>query len=506
MSGPKSYETTVVSPAELQRREDESRRAKCRELNRRLDDLLARLEHPETNTLTSPRTNTHGGLIAWEETIKKKIAATERKLEQERKAREISAIRSRCAPISAKIAKVGAELGGSFVLPVEPSGNNLQAFRSWEASLNTKLAEVEQLLRNIVALRGRCAEIIDELEQMIPELDGPTVSIPAAPTGTEFKKYSDWESALNRLAEKVRPRYYKDHAKKVIARQREGRAALDLSGITFDLAPAAPPVAPACDDRARQRLTAEINRVLEIVGTIDDDGTREELSASARAILASEDLAQARGDLMTLKDRANTVLTVQALRREAADAILAIAQYETPEADLLRARAASIATDEDLRSLTKDIEALCAEENRKADAAFIQQALEEALAELGFDLGEGFNLTEYGTVAYAKHEDYADHLIRMQFNPKNGKMFSRVVSLGDTDAEEDAAVEEASCEKVHAIAEKMGELGVDVNLVHEVQPGGAPVEHVERYGVFSAPAQQQYQQNTVFRAPIERSI
>ena len=393
MSGPKSYETRVVSAAELQRREDEGRRARCRELNRRLEGLLARLEHPENSGLSTPKQNTHEGLIAWESALTKKIAETERRLEKERIAREIAGIRSRGAATSAKIARVGSSLGGTFELPAEPSGNTLQVFRSWEAALAAKLAEAERLVKNVSALKERCAGVIDEINQMIPELDGPAVTIPSAPTGTDYKKYTAWESALARLVEEVRPRYYKDHAKKVVARQRAGREALDLSGITFDLAPVAPPVAPVTDDRAKERLAVEVDRVLEILDRVEDDETREELSALARSIAASESLAQAQGDLMTLKDRTNAVLTVQALRKDASDAVLAIAQYETPEADLLRARAATVTTDKELRELTKDLEALCAEENRKADAAFIQQALEEALAELGFDLGEGFNLT-----------------------------------------------------------------------------------------------------------------
>ena len=510
MSGPKGSEVRVVSQAELRRREDEARRGRCEEMSRRLSKLLSRLETPESNTLSQPKNNSHGGLISWESALLKMIAQTETRLEQERIAREIAAIRTRCAPVVSTLKTTLSSMNlSASQIPAEPSGDDEQAWRKWERALSRKTAELEQLKKDVAKVKKRSASVIKEIEKMLAEMES-TRTIPAAPEVYDLSQFNSWEQSLKQMAAEIRPRYYEAHAKKVVAKQREGRGALKLDDLTFDTVPAVPvaPSAQKAEAKARERLANEVNRVTALLDSLEDDNLREELFAFALRVSSCEDLSQARGDLVTLKDRANAAITaqairkdemlaVQAVRKDAQEAVLKVAQYQTEEAGRLQARADAVANEEDLRQLNADIEAYCKAEEKKADAAFIQKALEEALVELGFDLGEGFELTDYGTVAYARHDDYADHVLRMQYNPENGKMFSRIVALGDTDPEADAAVEEASCEKVHAISRIMGEKGVEVNLTREVMPGEQPVEHIEResYGVFSAPQQQ----NRVYR-------
>ena len=427
----KTFETRVDSEAERQRREDASRRARCEEKSRRLSALLSKLEKTERNTLQSPKGGSHQDLIEWEAALDARINQTEKRLEQERIAREIAAVKKRCTPV------------------------------------------------------------IKEIEDMLTEMESAR-TLPAMPEAHVLTQFNAWERSLKQMADEIRPQYYKVHAKKVVAKQREGREALKLDDIAFDMTPAVPvsPAVQTAEAEAKERLAAEVDRVSSLLDSIEDDAAREELSAFALRVAACTDLAQAQGNLITLKDRVNAALTTQSIRKDAQEAVLAVAQYKSKEADLLRERAASVSTEEDLRRLNVDIEALCKAEEQKADAAFIQNALEEALAELGFDLGEGFKLTGYGTVAYAKHSDYTDHMLRMQYNPKNGKVFSCAVAVGDTKPDEDKKAEGTACAHAQAITELMEKKGVGIELTREVPAGEQPIEHIEHYGVFSAPQKQ----------------
>lgn len=358
MSGPKGYGYSVISAAELQRREDDAREGRCRHQALALASLSGELKHYGVSgapVVQEPTRRTHDSLIIWESALERAIAATQHKVDE---ASAVALVRT----LSARRA------------PLDVSGINL--------------GEGKRQARGVIP----------------------------GDTGTE--------------------------------------------------------------DRAR--LDDEVRKLAQMLARLRDRHVRDELSGRAFGVLALANLAQARGDLLTVKSQVTAALRAQECTDLALQAVLGIAHLDSPAADELRGRAATTTNASDVGEIRSAVTALLEADRRARDASFVEAALVEVLAELGFSVGEAFELPNpQRQVVLVDHADHPGYGLRLQVNPVDGKLYTRVVAEGGTSAEDDARAEAATCTKVRALAAGLKEHGVSAELQFERQPGERPVDRRE---------------------------
>lgn len=324
---------------------------------------------------------------------------------------------------------------------------------------------------------ARCQQHVVTLAGLIGQLQQFGAELPQEvkrPLSKNHDTLIAWEAALQTAITDAQERVRHESAVSIIRRLNETREAVDASAVSLGGRPHAVQDTSgrsSGQDSELDWVSREVERVVQMVATLHDPEERDELTRIAQGVLDTMVVAQAKGDLLTLKTRASNAMRVQECREMAAQAVLEIAAFETPDADLLRKRAAGASTVQEVSAIRRDIAALVQQEAIDADAAFVQDALEEALDELGFSIGEGFSLSQYGAVAVADHEDHPGYGLRFQVSPKSGRLLTRVVAGPESTPEKYAQAERETCEKVHAVAGQLSRHGVSAELVLEREPG-----------------------------------
>lgn len=349
------------------------------------------------------------------------------------------------------------------------------------------------------ARAGRCRRHVATLAGLHDQLRRYGCSVDNRadePRSTDRQAMIAWEEALTRAIDAAREQVREESAKEIMRRLHSGDQAVDVSGLSLGGGPRGDRARPDGDrldrkgrsapdgragtpperDAQRARVAADVDAVVGLLAGLRDPAVREELTAIARAVLDVDDPAQARGDLLTLKTRATEALRVQDLRDLAAQAALALAASRSRAAADLRGRAARVTTAAELSELRGRIAELVEQERREADARFVQGALEEVLAELGFAVDEGFELQDYGAVGVASPASYPGYGVRFQVSPGAGTLFTRLVSRRESSPEEDARAEALTCDEVRAVADRLHGHGVSTELRFSRRPGEAAVE------------------------------
>lgn len=355
-----------------------------------------------------------------------------------------------------------------------PKGFGYEVVSAQELRRREDEARAGRCRRHVVTLAG----LHDQLRRCGYSVDGPADE----PPSTDRQSMIAWEEALIRAIDAAREQVREESAKEIMRRLRSGDRPVDVSGLSLGGGP--PGDRPAPPDRAgapperdaRRRVAADVDVVVGLLAGLRDPAVREELTTTARAVLDVDDPAQARGDLLTLKTRATEALRVQDLRDLAAQEALALAASRSRAAADLRARAERVTTAAELSGLRGRIAELVEQERREADARFVQGALEEVLAELGFAVDEDFELQDYGAVGVASHASCPGYGVRFQVNPGAQTLFTRVVSRRESSPEEDARAEALTCDEVRAVADRLHGRGVSTELRFSRRPGEVAVE------------------------------
>lgn len=355
-----------------------------------------------------------------------------------------------------------------------PKGFGYEVVSAQELRRREDEARAGRCRRHVVTLAG----LHDQLRRCGCSVDGPADE----PPSTDRQSMIAWEEALIRAIDAAREQVREESAKEIMRRLRSGDRPVDVSGLSLGGGPpgdrpAPPDRAGAAPERdARRRVAADVDAVVGLLAGLRDPAVREELTTTARAVLDVDDPAQARGDLLTLKTRATEALRVQDLRDLAAQEALALAASRSRAAADLRARAERVTTAAELSGLRGRIAELVEQERREADARFVQGALEEVLAELGFAVDEDFELQDYGAVGVASHASCPGYGVRFQVNPGAQTLFTRVVSRRESSPEEDARAEALTCDEVRAVADRLHGRGVSTELRFSRRPGEVAVE------------------------------
>lgn len=355
-----------------------------------------------------------------------------------------------------------------------PKGFGYEVVSAQELRRREDEARAGRCRRHVVTLAG----LHDQLRRCGCSVDGPADE----PPSTDRQSMIAWEEALIRAIDAAREQVHEESAKEIMRRLRSGDRPVDVSGLSLGGGPpgdrpAPPDRAGAAPERdARRRVAADVDAVVGLLAGLRDPAVREELTTTARAVLDVDDPAQARGDLLTLKTRATEALRVQDLRDLAAQEALALAASRSRAAADLRARAERVTTAAELSGLRGRIAELVEQERREADARFVQGALEEVLADLGFAVDEDFELQDYGAVGVASHASCPGYGVRFQVNPGAQTLFTRVVSRRESSPEEDARAEALTCDEVRAVADRLHGRGVSTELRFSRRPGEVAVE------------------------------
>lgn len=343
------------------------------------------------------------------------------------------------------------------------------------------VVSAEELRRREDAARsGRCDQHVITLAGLIGQLRHLGVATPkevVRPSKPTHDALIAWEKSLEKAIAEAEKRVADESAKAILRRLNATREAVDVTGVSLGGARTRPTTGAGRPARhpALEQVAGGVTTVVTLVAGLHDPAERDALTAMAETILGTTNPAQAQGDLLTLKTRVTNARRVQECREQAAQAVLEVAGIESPEADLLRERAAEALTPGDVTALRGAVRSLAERAARDADATYVRRALEDVVAELGFSVAEGFSLTKFGAVGVAEHADHPGYGLRLQVNPTSGQLLTRVVADGVTTAEADARAERETCEKVHAVAAGLARHGVATDLTVERQPGEVPV-------------------------------
>ena len=327
--------------------------------------------------------------------------------------------------------------------------------------------------REDAARRLRCESLVSKCQLEASNLESPkSAKIPRL-TDSSHEALLRWETELNNALKDIILQADKENAKRVVKRLRSHMTEIDVSGVTLGGRKA------SIAQRAQRQdsfIEHEIADLAPQLGRIRDKKRASELEKSFERLTEYDDEALVKGDLLTLKSKLNDLLFQQDMFDMAQNELLRIAHVDGEEADALRREAEFVKTKKEFDVIKSRVSELLAAEKAKLDEAFVTKALEEILSDLGFEISGGFEVTDFGRVAIAESEDYPGYALRMQVNPKNGMLFTRMVSFEVHDAETDESVERESCQSIRLLRERLSKKGIEAELTSERAPGERPVE------------------------------
>ena len=326
----------------------------------------------------------------------------------------------------------------------------------------------------------RCRQLATELMRLAKQLpSGTGVAAVPEPGSRSHESLLAWESDLRQAIDQAKGMVSAKAAQDIMRRLNSANEDLDVSGVGLGGRPShAPNAGVASKDEALARVSENLARVATSISGLHDPALRAELADLAARIGRIDSPEQAKGDLLTLKSKVSYAVRIQECREQAAEVISELADIESDNADRLRQQALNASTPADVSNLRRDVEALVQAMTSDAEAAFILDTLEEVLEELGFEIGEGFELSDFGAVTVAEHPDHPGFGLRFQVGSNNEQLFTRVVALEASTAERASQAEEETCTKVFAVADGLRRAGIEARLTSERLPGEAPVQAV----------------------------
>ena len=340
----------------------------------------------------------------------------------------------------------------------------------------------EMRRREDIARRAKCELLASKCRRESYKLDSPSlISVPTLTDGSH-EALLEWESKLNAALKEIVLQLDKENAKRVVKRLRANAPELNVAGVTLGRNKAAQLSNTQSQDNFIER---EISSLAPQIGRVRDQKQAIELMEMTERLIKYSDEALARGDLLTLKSRLNDLLSMQDLNDLADLEIARIAHVAGSKAEAIRQDAKEVSTKEELDAIKHRVSELLAAEEAKQDEAFVAKALKEVLSDLGFEVGGGFEVTDFGKVAIAESAEYPGYALRVQVNPKNGMLFTRLVALEAHGLDEDASIEQASCDSIKSLREHLQRKGIEAELVSERMPGERPVELLDGVTVAS---------------------
>lgn len=332
------------------------------------------------------------------------------------------------------------------------------------------------------ARRAKCESLATKCRTEARKLKSPSsVTIPALRIDTH-DGLIEWETQLNDALSTIVLLQDKENAKRIVRRLRVNSPELDVTRVTLGMKTM--PREKGCAERL-SFIEHEVASLVPLLGKIRDQKRSAELLDAIERLAGYDDQAQARGDLLTLKSRLNDLLSQQDLCDMAEAEVMRVAHMEGSDAENLRRDAKEVTSKAGLDDIKRRVAKLLAVEKTRQDEEFVAKALEEVLSDLGFDARNGFEVTDFGKVAIAESVDYPGYALRLQVNPKNGMLYTRMVALETHDAAVDAKVEQESCGSIKSLRDRLAKLGIEAELTSERPSGERPVEVLDGSAITS---------------------
>ncbi|ROQ34866.1 hypothetical protein EDD98_3919 [Streptomyces sp. PanSC19] len=243
------------------------------------------------------------------------------------------------------------------------------------------------------------------------------------------------------------------------------------------------------DEAAREDVGQALARVLSRLLPDCDEDRRTAARAAAARVAAAATPDEARTWLTETRlrvQRANEA--AEAARREAREAIELLHDLEElegtgeTEADSVRALLTEVvsghrALDESLRRRAADCRAAAEAE---AEQRYVVNTVTDALADLGYHVGEGFEtLTVADGALRLSRSEWPEHAVNLAVDRQGGQLRTAVVRTaaghGDDAAHLDVEREEQWCRDFQELRDRLAEAGLRTDVQVAVPPGRVPV-------------------------------
>ncbi len=222
--------------------------------------------------------------------------------------------------------------------------------------------------------------------------------------------------------------------------------------------------------------TERVAKMVAAVAELDDSSMRKTLLAQIQSAGSSRSELDVIGVQINHEYRIQQ--EVRMIAEEAEETVLSLDSSDRASALLIQ-RSKSIRTREQLRQLVNDVAALKRKNEADADDAYVTNAAQEALVEMGYSVE--LLPTPPNSLSreiLARRNDLPDHALQVRLLPDSKMMLTRVVSTGDTTETQDLRAEQATCTDSAGLAQRLERSGIRSQRVHAQHVGAVPVARI----------------------------
>ena len=375
-----------------------------------------------------------------------------------------------CQNLISQIDQLNKELLDDCRIAVStPASESHEDLIRWEDALKNSLTKAKSTLREQRQSEQRCRLLVEQINRIRVDLTNPDEHKIANPEISSFEELKAWE---NNLVTALKDIEYKS-ARDAMYLKKQANKKLDLSKVDLTKKEHF-----RIDEIRTARRMEKLQTLAESIGEIDDPNTRESFVLEAAPLLDQENDNEFDEAVIKLNTRVRAIRKAQQNKSEALEEAAKVRHLNSPEAQTIQSAAERASTADDVANIRSQVAVLLEAENRELDERYVRQAIRETLVELGYDCGEGFIQTQYGPVAYADKDPDSAYALRIQMGADGSKLFTRVVSRGDTTEEQDKAAEETLCVDYHNMMKGLRDKGIETVLTREAKPGEHPLDKI----------------------------
>ncbi|WP_125567822.1 hypothetical protein [Nocardioides baekrokdamisoli] len=342
------------------------------------------------------------------------------------------------------------------------------------------VSQVELNRRCVESARLRCVSLTARLLSVASQT-GQRIAVAQTPTSPSVTVWARYEAELRAQLERAFAQIEQGASQarqaEVIAVVPNWQPAADWVGESAE-----EPADDLADGEAEERVRASIGRALDLVARVEDPAHRRRLATLAdRALrVLDEDRAQARGHLNTIRSEAQASLRLQSARtllaKRAEAARHDYADVGGERAQVLRDGLQHVVGQADLDAIEAELTQIRDAATAEADRRYVIEQAAEALRDLGYQIGDEFVPSALEQRTVVRTPNLPGYGVELDFQKKRRRLVTEVVAY-TADRRGDLAAEEAFCEHLEALAEKLGD-AVALTREQTIEPGAAEVVRI----------------------------